>query len=872
MIFRKIILFFTFLFVLQVGIGQSRPDEKLVTYTSYNKPLKQVLKDLSDISGVNLVYSDSRIPSTKSVTVKAEKEKLSSILSVILDDFNLGYQIVGNQIVIVKNTQENTEFIRIYGYIRDKISGEYLIGANIFLHDRSKGTITNDKGYFSFEVPQQLLRIHFSYLGYKSEIKDFQVHRDTFVHIALQPDGLLNEIIIMDDLLEEEHETPASQQNLHIDKIRATNHLCGEADVFRYLGLQPGVSSAAEGVGGVNVRGGSADQNLVLLDGIPIYNTGHALGIFSVFNANAIKSASFYKGGIPARYAGRLSSVIDVHTKDGNYNKFSGDASLSTIALSGTIEGPIIRDKSSFIISYRRTFLDLWIKGLSKYQNRSNDLEGTTNYFFSDFNGKFNFKLGKTARVTLQTLHSNDEFGNETRNLPGVLREENTRELQWGNKLYALKLDKHFGKSVFSSTTLYNTEYSFNSFRNNLLETQDSIISFKASLYDSYITENGIRQEVDWLLSANHTLKLGGNVHFRKFTPKITNVNEETFDISGSPINAQTIRNLTNGPIQHSNELNLFVEDNINIGLGTNINIGLNYSTIILSGGQQYQAWQPRLAFLTGSEQSFFKAGITRMQQYIHLLTNNGIGLPSDIWLPSTNKLKPQKSWIFNAGFGYKLNSGWKFGSDVYYKIFDNISSFKEGGNLNIDENSDWEHFVPVGTGVAYGVESFIEKVFGKTLLSINYTYSLSDRTFADLNNGQPFPFSLNRKHSIKTSFTYRLSEFSEFLVNWFYMSGNHYSAPLDVSIDINGKPVVIFLEKNNATFPAFHRLDLGFSFYNNYKWGRAKFFIGIYNAYNHTNPFYTQLVRSKSDSNKFEFEQYSLIPFLPTLSYSVSF
>lgn len=868
---RKIIIFFCF-FVLETALGQNRPDEKMVTYTSYNKPLKQVLKDLADISGVSLVYADSRIPTNKLVSVKAEKEKLSNVLTVILDDFDLGYQLVGNQIVIIKKTNDATSPIRIYGYIRDKISGEYLIGANVFLHDKSRGTNTNDKGYFSFEVPQKPLRIHFSYLGYKSEIKDFQVYRDTLVHVGLQPDGQLNEIIIMDDLLEEDHETPASQQNLHIDKIRATNHLCGEADVFRYLGLQPGVSSAAEGVGGVNVRGGSSDQNLVLLDGIPIYNTGHALGIFSVFNANAIKSASFYKAGIPARYAGRLSSVIDVHTKDGNFNKISGDASLSTIAMSGTLEGPIIRDKSSFVISYRRTFLDLWIKGLSKYQNRSKDLDGSSNYFFSDFNGKINFKLGKSARVTLQSLHSNDKFGNETYNLPDALRQENVNELQWGNKLYAIKLDKHLGKAAYSSTMLYNTEYNFNSFRNNLLQSKDSLVVFEASVYDSYISENGVRQEVDWLVSTNHTLKFGGNIHFRKFTPKITNVNEKTFDVTQSPINSESIRKLTNGPTQYSNELNVFVEDNINLGLGTNVNIGFNYSTIILSGGKQYRALQPRLAFLSGSEQVYFKAGITRMQQYIHLLTNNGIGLPSDIWLPSTNKLKPQKSWIFNAGFGYKLNSGWKLGSDVYYKILEDISSFKEGGNLNIDENSDWEHFVPVGSGTAYGVETYVEKVFGKTLLSANYTYSISDRKFDDLNNGIKYPFSFNRNHSLKTSLTYRLSEFSEFLVNWFYMSGNHYSSPLDVTIAIDGKPVVIFLEKNNSTFPPFHRLDIGFSFYNNYKWGRAKFFIGIYNAYNHTNPFYTQLVRSKTDINKFEFEQYSLIPFLPTLSYGVSF
>ncbi|MBK9567434.1 MAG: carboxypeptidase-like regulatory domain-containing protein [Saprospiraceae bacterium] len=203
--------------------------------------------------------------------------------------------------------------------MRDRLSGEYLIGANVFLHDRQRGTSTNETGNYSLKIDKQRHRIHFSYLGYKSQIVEFNALKDSMLNISLQPDGLLNEIVIMDNLMEEVHEQPADQQNLHIDKIRSSNHLGGEADLFRYLASQPGISTAAEGVGGLNIRGGSADQNLVLLDEVPVYNTGHALGIFSIFNSDAIKSVSLYKGGIPARYAGRLSSVIDVHTRDGNF-------------------------------------------------------------------------------------------------------------------------------------------------------------------------------------------------------------------------------------------------------------------------------------------------------------------------------------------------------------------------------------------------------------------------------------------------------------------------------------------------------------------------------------------------------------------------
>lgn len=290
------------------------------------------------------------------------------------------------------------------------------------------------------------------------------------------------------------------------------------------------------------------------------------------------------------------------------------------------------------------------------------------------------------------------------------------------------------------------------------------------------------------------------------------------------------------------------------------------------NNNKNYSALQPRIALLADGDHLHFKLGASRMVQYMHLLTNNGLGFPSDVWLPVSDIIAPQKSWIFNTSFGYRYNSGLRFGMEVYFKTMEEISTNKEGIGLDIGQGTDWESEVPVGDGYAYGLESYVEKVLGKTLFSLNYTYSISDRRFADLNNGQKFPFGLNRDHSLKFSLTYRLSQFSEFLLNWSYMSGNYYSQPINATIDVNGKPVVIFPLKNNATFPHFHRLDVGFSFYNVYKWGRAKFFLGLYNAYNRNNPFYTELVRNKETDGKFEFRQLSLLPVLPTLSYSISF
>ena len=834
----------------------------------------QVLKELTAVSKANLVYSETRIPGQKKVTVNAKNETLGSVLKVILDDFGYSYQLVGNQLVLARETSKNISGeARIYGYVRDKLSGELLIGANVFVHDRSKGTNTNESGFYSLPLAKDNQRLHFSYLGYKTIILDILPFADTAINISLEPDGVLNEIIILDDVLEEEHESTASVQNLHIDKILASNHLAGEPDVMRYISSQAGVTTAAEGIGGLNIRGGSADQNLVMLDGVPIYNTTHAMGIFSVFNSAAIKSASVYKGGIPARYSGRLSSVIDIHTKDGNLRKWQGEATLSTIAVKVSAEGPIIQDKISLMLSYRRTFMDVWIKEYTKYQNKEKDQDGVSNYFFNDMNAKLNIQLAKKSRLSLQLLHTKDNFENSIKALPEKLREENVRDLSWGNRLYSAAFNNQLSKSFFSRTTFYLTAYDFSSFRNNLFEiagTPQNQIVFDASLFETSVKEIGVRQDFDLMVNASNTLKTGIQYQKRKFSPGVTNVDETEFEPRISQVTVEALKAKSDFPSVVSDEINVYAEDLMKLGGGVSLNAGINYS--FRSTQPRFASLQPRISLLAESSSLSFKVGATRLQQNMHLLTNNGLGFPSDVWLPASTVLPPQKSWIFNAGFGVRDNEGYKFGTEVYLKTFDQITSYPEGANPDINVNTDWETEIPVGDGYAYGLEAYAEKTAGKTLFNFNYTWSVSDRKFNDLNLGRKFPFALNRTHNFKASVTYRLSQFSEFVVNWSFLSGNFYSQPINVTVNLADRPVVYFPEKNNARFPAFHRLDLGFSFYNAYKWGRAKFFIGLYNAYNRNNPFYTELVRDKNNESKFEFRQFSLLPLLPTLSYSISF
>ncbi len=868
---NQVLIALFFLFSLRV-FGQVRPDHKIISYACYDRNLVQVLKDLNAVSGINIIYSESRLPKIqKKITINATKEKLGDVLTVALKENQLTFQIVGNQLVIVKlkDAIENAEFI-IYGHVRDKSSGEYLAGANVFLHDHSRGTFTNDKGFYSLKIKREPSRLHITYLGFKSEIKDIELTRDSAINVNLMPDGLLNEIVILDNLLEEEQENASSAQFLHIDKIRNSNHLGGEPDLFRYLGTQPGVSGAADGVGGINVRGGSADQNLVLLDGIPIYNTGHALGLFSVLDANAIKNVSFYKGSIPARFGGRLSSVIDVQTKDGNYNKLTGEATLSTIAAKASLEGPIIRDKGSFIISFRRTFMDLWLKEITKSQYSARGLDGATFYAFNDLSSKLNFKLGKNTRIHFNFLQSGDQFDQYSMQKSGRPRDEQLRDISWKNRLLAFKLNQVLSKNMYLNTTLYQTQYRFKNYSSRL--NFDKKVFFDASLQDSGITEHGLKTAWDWLASPNHIVKAGLGFFDRKFTPLALQVNETTFKDSLENISESVVRSLQQEGKLTNQELQFFVEDNMILGSDVELNLGLNYTTVSSSSGRNFPMMQPRIALLASGQSIYFKAGASRMMQSMHVLNSNSTGFFSEMWLPVTNQLAPQKSWLFHSSIGYKDNNGYKSGMEVYYKVFDGLSLLKEGAVFEVAQDEKWENLLPIGEGYAYGLELYFEKVTGKTLFNLNYSYSISDRVFDDINVGRRFSFDFNRVHSFKAAFTYRISEFSEFLLNWSYLSGNPYSSPLNVTFNVNGRPAIIYPEKNNATFPAYHRMDVGFTFYNHFKWCRAKFFIGVYNAYGRKNPFYTEVVKSNNNENRFEFQQLTLIPFFPSLSYSIAF
>ena len=440
---NRLLLFFLLLVgIPTIATSQALPDEVRISYACNNKPLVIVIEEISKRAGVPIVFSSKRISTRRKVTFNPRSnETLGTILTVILSRYKLRYEIVGDQIVIKRDIKSRPlKDAIISGYITDKETGEPLIGANIYTTDKTKGTITNVNGFYSLKFKPSTYRLQFSYVGYKIEREQFYFGKDTVLSLELMPQVLLNDVLITDSNTLPEEETSSSEESISLDELNSITSLGGESDIMRTIGFLPGVSSGPDGLGGINIRGGSSDQNLILLDGVPVYNAGHSLGIYSIFNSDIVKSAKIVKGSFPSRYGGRLSSVIDIRTKEGNTKKVSGAVSVSMITSKGYVEGPIGKNGSSFLFSARRTFVDPWMKELTKYLNEQNENEGFANYYFYDLNGKVNFKLGSKTNIMLGSFVGKDDFTNDVlskRTNEDFSTEQRDRlNWDWGNKVF----------------------------------------------------------------------------------------------------------------------------------------------------------------------------------------------------------------------------------------------------------------------------------------------------------------------------------------------------------------------------------------------------------------------------------------------------
>lgn len=888
----SLVAIYIYVATCSLSLGQRMiPDEKLIDYSTEDKTLREVLFELSEIASVTIAFQDQIIPGDSIVSLSVRKERLGKLIDYLIEDHKLKYKIVGNQIVILQDDYERattSNRLTISGIVRDASSGEPLIGANVYLYDYSQGVSSNEYGFYSFTLNKGLQRIYSSYIGYEMSIHEVPLMKDTTINIEMKALTRLTEVIITEKSLSPikpiDQPEMASVDVMSIEQLLSKIPLAGEPDVMRLAYAATGVTTGADGFGGMSVRGGETNQNLVLFDGIPVYNAQHGFGLFSIFNSSVIKSAKIYKGAFPSRYAGRLSSVMDIRTREGSFRKIKGDVSLGLFTGTASIEGPIIKEKASFLISARRTFVDPWIRSLTSAINNN---QGSSFVSFYDFNAKLNFSIGDFSKLYLSYYTGKDNFDTETvRRDPLSPNFSKTDQLFWdsGNRLGSLRWNARLSQRLFLNASLYQSNYAFISFdqdRIDEFEDQNTMTfldaTYNAAYYRTQISDVAGRLEFDFIPNPNHQIKFGGGLINHNFSPGFISVNQsDSIQAIEVPIDSKTLENELIETDLDSREYDIFIEDEIKLGPKTRLNLGYNHS-VIVSGDKTYHIPQPRVLFAVGGEKSLFKMSWGRMGQFLHTLTNTGLGVPIDVWLPSTDKIKPEQSWIFSMGQFQQSKALGNVGLELFYKRMKNLTRFSETGFVNISANSNWENLIPIGVGESYGAEFSVKKETAKTKFNFGYTLSWSNRQYDEINDGDKFAFRYDRRHVINLGVRRKIADNVDFSVDWEFGSGTPVTLPDNVAftdIGQNGEQIIILIYSriNNSNLPAYHRLDVGVDIHSDHKWGTSTLTLGLYNAYNRQNPFYRDINFNPNGNPKLTYQDLVILPVLPSFRYAISF
>jgi hypothetical protein len=787
----------------------------------------------------------------------------------------------------------------ISGTITDGSSGESLILATVYDEVSAKWTTSNKYGYFSLRLPSGKKKISFSYVGYKTTVFEFDLSKDTVLNVKLNSDASIEEVVIKAS--QPSAKVLSSQMStleLPMQKVNSAPFLLGETDVIKLLQLMPGVTPGMEGSSGLYVRGGGPDQNLILLDGVPVYNANHLFGFYSVFNSDAIQSVTLTKGGLPARYGGRLSSVLDIRMKEGNMKEFRGTASVGIISSKLTIEGPILKDKTSFILSGRRTYLDALSYPVQLLANKSPDGTDLTGYYFYDVNAKINHKFSENSRLFISAYTGRDRYFKKSKYersdtaIKFIHKSKSIDELEWGNITAAARWNYLISNSTFSNLTLIYSRYRY---RTNVENTdfyqrpvKEEIVKSTVDYmnrYTSSIRDYGLKWDLENASFTGHSFRAGlsNTVHY--FTPGLT-----IFWDRGSA--STKIDTAFGNKELLTDEFYIYAEDDFDLGARMKVNAGIHYSGFYTSG-KYYQSFEPRLSarYLVNEDLSF-KASYTRLKQYDHLLSNTSVGLPTDMWVPSTSIVRPQKSWQISSGIEWNIGNGYELTSEIYYKGMSDLIAYGDGASY-FSTFSSWEEKVETGSGKAYGLEVVIQKTQGKFTGWIGYTLARSTRKFASISFGREFPYTYDRRHDLSVVMNYRFNDRIDISGTWVLASGNMITLSQEKYMCMQGLNTMWLLRtgyfkrseltndmgivehfdlRNNFRMPAYHRLDVGV----NFKKARKRFdrilSLGAYNAYNRLNAFYVYYTYEDNPTMEMVLYKVTLFPFIPYIRYSITF
>lgn len=818
----------------------------------------EFLSDLNKIAGVAISYSSEVVDLEKQVKLTGNEKTVEDILRSILKTQTLKIVEQNGKVFLVPGTPVKKKFT-ISGYISDRESGERLIGASVFMPSKNAGTTSNVYGFFSITVEQDSLQLQTSYAGYFPASAAVNLSNDTVLNILLERNSVINEMIIVnaEGKRNTQHRTLTGKTDVSPALIKSISTLMGEADVLKTLQLLPGIQAGNEGTAGLNVRGGSADQTLILLDGVPVYNASHAFGLFSVFNADAVNNIEVLKSGFPASYGGRLSSVVDVHMREGDKYKFHGEGGIGLIFSKLTLEGPIKKGRSSFLFSARRTYADLFIRAAQKIVKAATDVTP----FFGDVNAKANFPLGSKDRLYFSLYLGQDKLRIKEKDDDGSIYDAG---LTWGNATALTRWNHVFNKKMFSNFTLTYSRYKFQT--HDFTEEKKSNPDFnfrEDNIYFSGIRDWSIKGDIDFLPTPNHFIKLGFDVVLHQYDPGISRFSQkDSFTTINQQLGNQVLR---------STEYDAYIEDDIKISERLKANIGVRFSAFALRS-KTFTNVQPRLNFLYKLDAKWnLKASYGRMSQFIHLLTNGNVGLPTDLWVPVTERVPPQLSQQFSAGVSYSHDKSLEFSMETYYKTMKHVIDYGERSGFS-NATYSWEEMLETGTGKAYGVEWLVQKKKGRITGLASYTLSRSTRQFANINDGKTFPFKYDRRHELKASVVWQKSERFHLSANWFYLTGSAVTMPSSYYFDpFTGQYIDVYTSRNESRMPDYHRLDMSMQFIKQKRKYTRTWVLSVYNVYNRLNPFYRYKSYTHPD-NRIVFKDVTVFPILPSISYQFKF
>lgn len=755
------------------------------------------------------------------------------------------------------------------GYVKDSLTGESIIGASITVATGTKSVSSNQYGFYSITLDSGTYNFTISHVSYFSQTIQIELNKNLQTDFLLTPKSeALNEVLVYSRRRDANvRNAQMGRIDLSINQIKNIPAFLGEVDVLKTLQLLPGVRNAGEGNAGFYVRGGGPDQNLIMLDDAIVYNSGHLFGFFSIFNSDAIKNTSLIKGGMPAQYGGRLSSVLDISMKDGNTNNFQAEGGIGLIASRLSMQGPLKKDKASFIVSARRTYVDVLAK---PFISKSSEFHGS-GYYFYDLNAKVNYRFSEKDRLYLSGYSGKDvfDYNNSKRTF--------NAKIPWGNSTATLRWNHVFNPKLFANTTLVYNDYKF-----RFAAEQDN---FELAL-SSGIRDLNAKMDFDYFPAPQHRVKFGGQITYHKFMPNVVTGRQDS-----------TVFMPSNEGNKYALEKALYIQDDWDVSERIKLNYGLRWSSFSQIGPykkfirdedrnkldsteysdferiKSYYGVEPRLtARYSVNNATSVKASVARNYQFIHLVSNAGTTLPTDLWVPSTFRVKPQISWQYAAGYFRNFNNNeYETSVEIYYKDMQNQVEYKEGYTPGLQDPE--EDFV-FGKGWSYGAELYVNKAKGRLTGWIGYTLSWTWRKFPQLNEGMKFPAKYDRRHDLSIVATYEINPKWRIGSVFVYGTGNAISLPERFYI-IEGVLTQEYSRINKYRMPSYHRVDLSAT-YNPIPKKKRKvesyWVFSIFNAYSRKNPYFIYYDQNGSPLDgtlEVEALQVSLFPILPSVTWN---